>query len=157
MKHILVTTDFSEEAARAFSAARLQAQQIGSDNVRLTLLTVIEPPAWPFSEGVSFTPQQYETLVEETESEANRVLEELAAREFNGLQVATVVLRRMRSIDQEITAFAAENNVELIVISTHGRSGFRHLLLGSVAEKVIRSAPCQTLVVPASTAGTGTK
>ena len=47
----------------------------------------------------------------------------------------------------EIIRYARENEIDLIVISTHGRTGLKHALFGSVAEKVVRKAPCPVLVV----------
>jgi nucleotide-binding universal stress UspA family protein len=47
----------------------------------------------------------------------------------------------------EITQFAKEGGFDLIVMGTHGRSGLKHLLLGSVAERVVRTAPCPVLTV----------
>lgn len=48
----------------------------------------------------------------------------------------------------EIIEFAKTNNVDLLVISTHGRTGVKHLLLGSVAEQVVRQSPCPVTIVP---------
>jgi hypothetical protein len=53
----------------------------------------------------------------------------------------------------EIARYAREHGVDLIVIGTHGRTGMSRALLGSVAERVIRTAPCPVLVVPASASG----
>jgi nucleotide-binding universal stress UspA family protein len=49
---------------------------------------------------------------------------------------------------QEICTFAEEKDVDLIITSTHGLTGFKHVLIGSIAEQVVRHAPCSVLVVP---------
>src|ERR1051325_3832190 len=48
----------------------------------------------------------------------------------------------------DICAFAKDHNVDLIITSTHGLTGFTHVLIGSIAERVVRHAPCSVLVVP---------
>lgn len=62
-----------------------------------------------------------------------------------GVDLETVTLEGKPAA--EITRFAAENNIDLIVIGTRGKHGFERLLLGSVAEQVVRFAPCKVLVV----------
>jgi universal stress protein A len=49
----------------------------------------------------------------------------------------------------EVTNFASEEKVDLIIVATHGRTGVEHILFGSTAEKIIRKAPCPALVVRA--------
>lgn len=62
-----------------------------------------------------------------------------------GVDLETVTLEGKPAA--EITRFAAENKIDLIVIGTRGKRGFERLLLGSVAEQVVRSSPCKVLVV----------
>ena len=62
-----------------------------------------------------------------------------------GVNLETVILEGKPAA--EIVRFATENGIDLIVIGTQGKRGFERLLLGSVAEQVIRSAPCKVLVV----------
>lgn len=62
-----------------------------------------------------------------------------------GVNLETVILEGKHAA--EIVRFATENSIDLIVIGTKGKQGFERLLLGSVAEQVVRSAPCKVLVV----------
>ena len=68
------------------------------------------------------------------------------AAKFGGVKFKTVVT--IGSPVTEICAFAQDHNVDLIIASTHGRTGFKHVLIGSTAEHVVRRAPCSVVVVP---------
>ncbi len=65
---------------------------------------------------------------------------------FGGVKVETVFTEGSPVLD--ICAFAKDHNVDLIITSTHGLTGFKHVLIGSIAEKVVRHAPRSVLVVP---------
>lgn len=149
MKHILVTTDFSKEAANAFVEARTQAAQLGEANVHLTLLHVIEQPASMFADDFGFGSVEPDSLLEEMEKEASKRLGDLK-KEFPGIAISTAVIRSVGPASQAIVEFAQERQFDRIIMSTHGRTGLQHFMLGSVAEKVVRSAPCPVLVVPAA-------
>jgi len=66
-----------------------------------------------------------------------------------GLSVKTIVLKPSDPVYMEIIKYAKKQKVDLIVMSTHGRTGIKHLFLGSVAERIIRQSPCPVMVVPA--------
>ena len=68
------------------------------------------------------------------------------AAKFGGAKFETVIT--IGSPVTEICAFAQDHNVDLIITSTHGRTGFKHVLIGSTAEHVVRNAPCSVMVVP---------
>jgi nucleotide-binding universal stress UspA family protein len=70
----------------------------------------------------------------------------LAAREVAGAAPVEAQVRQGQPV-QEIVRHAQEAGVDLIILSTHGRTGLRHVLMGSVAENVVRYAPCPVLVV----------
>jgi hypothetical protein len=68
------------------------------------------------------------------------------AVKFGGVKFETVFADGSPVLD--VCAFAKDHNVDLVVTSTHGLTGFQHVLIGSIAEKVVRHAPCSVLVVP---------
>lgn len=139
IRHILVPHDFSETAERALGFALDLGQRLGA---RLSLLHAYEIVAYGFAEA----PSMSEELAEQIESAARSALEAVQARaRRSGLDV-TAVLRR-GSPWREIVAFAKESKADLVVMGTHGRRGLSRLLLGSVAERVIRTSPCPVLTV----------
>jgi nucleotide-binding universal stress UspA family protein len=137
-QHILVPMDFSTPSDQAFNyalelAGRLQA--------RITLVHVIQLPALGApvagSLPVSYLHDLEVKTAELMESYAQRVREA-------GLECDTAIVQGVPS--QQITDLAHTSGVDLIVMGTHGRTGLQHLLMGSVAEKVVRMAPCSVLV-----------
>lgn len=140
LKRILVPIDFSECSHKALQYALLLARQFGA-----RLLVVYVMPANYFV-GSEFGPVDFPVPEAEWREQSRKELEALARREI-GETVAfdAVVLQGQPA--HEIAACAREEQASLIVISTHGRTGLRHVLVGSVAENVVRYAPCPVLVV----------
>ncbi len=150
MKHILVTTDFSEASESAYDYAKDQLKLAGEDKNKITLLKVIDvvPPAGiKFEYGLAIPDKK--GMLEKVYKHASVQIQEIAEQQFTGLPVETVVVKPKKAVYHEIIKFAETNNVSLIVMSTHGRTGVKHFLLGSVAERVIRSSPCPVMIVPA--------
>jgi nucleotide-binding universal stress UspA family protein len=150
MKHILVTTDLSAAAESAFDYAKEQLELTGKEKSKITLLKVIAavPPASiNFEYGLALPDKK--GMLEKAYKHATEQIQEIAEEQFAGLPVETVVVKPKKAVYQEIIKFAKTNNVNLIVMSTHGRTGAKHFLLGSVAERVIRRSPCPVMVVPA--------
>jgi nucleotide-binding universal stress UspA family protein len=89
-------------------------------------------------------------LVGQARAELQRMLEEAAEAQsidLHQVPAETVVLRDL-SAAGAITRYAGEQAIDVVVMGTHGRRGLRHLLLGSVAEEVVRQSPCPVLTVP---------
>ncbi len=150
MKHILVTTDFSEAADSAFEYAKEQLKLAGKEKNKITLLKVIDvvPPASiKFEYGLAIADKK--GMLEKVYKHASEQIQEIAEKQFAGLPVETAVVKPKKAVYHEIIKFAETNNVNLIVMSTHGRTGVKHFLLGSVAERVIRRSPCPVMIVPA--------
>jgi len=153
MKHILVTTDFSEEAERAFDYAKEQLKLAGKDKSKITLLKVIDvvPQAnIKFEYGLAIVDKK--GMLDKLYKQALERISEIAKKCFTGLPIDTVVIKPKKATYQEIIKFAQANDVSLIVMSTHGRTGAKHFLLGSVAERVVRKSPCPVMVIPAGIA-----
>ncbi len=150
MKHILVTTDLSEASEAAFDYAKEQLKLTGEEKSKITLLKVISsvPPAGiKFEYGLALPDKK--GMLEKVYKHASGQIQEIAEKQFAGLPVETAVIKPKKAVYQEIINFAETNNVSLIVMSTHGRTGAKHFLLGSVAERVIRRSPCPVMIVPA--------
>jgi nucleotide-binding universal stress UspA family protein len=139
-ERILVPTDFSEPAAEALEVAIGFAVRFGA---RLTLLHAHEMPTYAFPDAVMpVTPQ----VVAELERTAKVELERLAERaRSRGVTTETIAVVGPNHL--EVCRIAEEMGADLIVMGTHGRTGIRHAILGSVAEKVVRRAPCPVLTV----------
>jgi nucleotide-binding universal stress UspA family protein len=139
LQHVLVPTDFSASAEQALDYAIRLARTL---KARLTVLHVIQPV--PMA-GVDIGVALPATSLQEVEEAVQGSMEEALARvTAAGLPAERVVLYGVPF--QEIVETAKARQVDLIVMGTQGRTGFMHVLLGSVAEKVIRLAPCSVLV-----------
>ncbi|OGP88365.1 MAG: hypothetical protein A2156_05165 [Deltaproteobacteria bacterium RBG_16_48_10] len=142
IKKILCPTDFSEASYEAIKAAGELAFHFGSE---LCVLHIVSPvPLVPMgAEPSGFNVSLYER---ELEASSKRTLEEITHQlEWKDLKVRLIVLRGNAA--DEIVRTAGEENVDLIVIATRGRTGWDRLIFGSVAEKVVRLAKCPILTV----------
>tara|TARA_R110002095_G_scaffold94477_2_gene82457 strand:+ start:3251 stop:3721 length:471 start_codon:yes stop_codon:yes gene_type:complete len=138
---ILIPTDFSETAQAATQYAVELAKKF---NAKLYLLHVIEDPIvyMPMFESYALPPKEDFENFAKTRLE-NWILDE----DKVGLDVETSWVHGNPFVD--ILKFGKREDVDLIVVGTHGRSFTAHLLLGSVAEKVVRKASCPVLTVRA--------
>jgi universal stress protein A len=125
LNEILFPTDFSPASEPAGRIAREMALEAGA---RLHVLHVVPPVTDP-------------SLPAEHLARAGRSL-------ADGLRIETALLSGWAG--RNIVDYAREKRVDLIVVGTHGRTGITHAILGSVAETVVRLAPCLVLTVPAS-------
>ena len=142
LNKILVPTDFSEFSGHALRYGCEFAKRF---NAKLYLLNVVEDlyPIVPEPGMSSVLAPNY--LVDLSDS-ANREIEKLPTEEMGtGLAIERAVLTGTPFL--EIIRYAREQDCDLIVIGTHGRSGLVHALMGSVSEKVVRKAPCPVLAV----------
>lgn len=143
IRHILVATDLSQEAATCIPAVANLARTMGA---RITLLHVVETlEAIPH--GSPLAPPLPVPEHPKAEEEARARLEERRAAFGADVPVETVLLPHGVPAD-EIVAWAEKHDVDLIAMTTHGRTGLRRLALGSVAESVIRHSRIPVLVLP---------
>ena len=142
LKKILYPTDFSDSSLEALPYALSFARDY---KAKLVLMHVVNEAI--FSEGLSLARAiAPEALGQEMADEADRRLKMLIpADQRAGLDVEMVILHGMPFL--EVIRYAKANDVDLIVIGTHGRSGMDHIIFGSTAEKVVRKAPCPVLSV----------
>lgn len=133
-RHILVPLDFSSPAEQALDYAMELVEKF---QARLTLLHVIHIPV---TSEVNLT-----AYLAEMDTSAQFGMDEYLKRiETAGHTVETIIQRGTPW--HEIIETAKTQHVDLIVMGTHGRTGFQHFMLGSVAEKVVRLAPCTVMV-----------
>jgi universal stress protein A len=136
LKRILVPVDFSKCSAKAMEYAVPFAHQFGSE---LILLHVIPPT-------VMLQTSEFATQgIHESMEAAKESLERLG--KSIGDKISSRSLVRIGSPHVEIIDAAKELDIDLIILSTHGRTGLAHILLGATAEKVVRRAGCPVLVV----------
>lgn len=143
LKHLLVPLDFSDCCRQALTEAVALARQFGS---RISLVHVVEPMVLPenLMLAVPELPEVGGNLVQDAEARLTRIAEREIPTELRG----AMLVRIGRPFD-EICQVAASEKVDLIVIPTHGYTGFKHVLLGSTAERVVRHAPCPVLTLRA--------
>jgi universal stress protein A len=141
-RHILVPTDFSAEAARALHTATELARQYDAE---LHLLHVVAPQLY-YAEMPDIMLPPIEDLTAVMIQAAEKRLREIADKLGDELRVQQHVYEGQRMADA-IVAAAAELGAGLIVIGSHGNTGLMHVLLGSTAERVIREAACDVLVI----------
>lgn len=142
LNRILVPTDFSEFSRPALTYACAMAERFGA---RLHLLHVVPDPAMLVPEAAVFSVESMQAQSDKLVADAQKVLQQLP----EGWQGSQPVIRDVRvgAAFPEINDYAQQQDIDLIVIGTHGRSGLSHILMGSVAERVVRGAPCPVLSV----------
>ncbi len=140
LKKVLVPTDFSECSDAALRYGRALTTGFGAT---LHLLHVVQDPYTQPWAAEAFPAPLGEMLSQWQEQARKRLAGLMPQAEHEQAVVATVV----GSPFYEIIRYAAEQQIDLIVIGTHGRGPLSHMLLGSVAEKVVRKAPCPVLTV----------
>ncbi len=141
IRKILVPTDFSAHSREAQAWAVELARRYEAS---LTLMHVYQPISYALPEGYVLPSAN---LLADLEVSLGKALDD-AGKELQstpGLRVDTALTQGVPFA--EIVRFAREGSFDLIVLSTHGRTGLKHALLGSVAEKVVRKAPCAVLTV----------
>jgi nucleotide-binding universal stress UspA family protein len=136
---ILVPIDFSDCSKAAFTYATGLARDFRAE---LRLVHVISPHWYPF--GDRYAALDAARLMQEAQDFADRQMRQMAARA--NVRYSAEVRRGSPAIE---ICNAASEDADLIVTSTHGRTGLGHVLIGSVAERVVRHARCPVLVIPA--------
>ena len=142
LKNILVATDFSESAAVALAYGRDLARTF---NARLHLVHMVEDVMVRYSPEVSFGVPELQKNLEETAWSQLRALAAADGRDFDVLPAVQTCV----NIPNAIVDYAKNNSIDLVITGTHGRGPIKHLLMGSVAERVVRTAPCPVLTVHA--------
>jgi nucleotide-binding universal stress UspA family protein len=140
-RHILAPTDFSEYSKQAVASAFALAKKFGA---KLTILHVIELPPYPVEGYVP--PSLSATFMDDLERQATTDLAQLVPE----ADAANVEVARVMAVGtpyRTIIETAEAEQVDLIVMATAGRTGFSHLVMGSIAERVVRTASCPVLTI----------
>ena len=140
---ILVPVDFSAHSDKAVRYATTVANRFSA---RLELLHVVEDPfvtgAWSSEAFVPNMPELLDKLANAAQQQMAELKKRLAA---HGFVAETAVVTGRPA--QTIVEYAANGAFDLIVMGTHGRAGLSHVLMGSIAERVVQKAPCAVLTV----------
>jgi nucleotide-binding universal stress UspA family protein len=141
VRHILAPVDFSNLGGPALETACDLARRYGGTKV--TLLHVYQMPNVMLPEGyILASPQELGAMFAHVKDELGKLT--LRAHEL-GADAQAESVEGVPWV--EIVRFAEKRAVDLIVMGTHGRTGISHAFIGSVAERVVRHAPCPVLVV----------
>jgi nucleotide-binding universal stress UspA family protein len=143
IRSILLPTDFSECGNYALSYAASLARTFGAS---IICVHVIEPLVPTVGYSSMTEPLPIADISDQLEDSAERELPKIAeSEEFAGLEVEELIVHGEAA--SEIVRVAKDRKVDLIVVSSHGRTGLGRILFGSTAEAVVRHASCPVLVV----------
>jgi universal stress protein A len=142
LKKILAPTDFSPHSERALRYACRLAERLGSELHLLHVLSEVIPTG-PDPLLMPVLPPEFYS---DNEDRARETLRELLKPEW-GNPAAVLTAEQWGGAVEAIVDYAQDQEIDLIVIATHGRTGLSHILLGSVAERIVREAPCPVLTV----------
>jgi nucleotide-binding universal stress UspA family protein len=144
IRKIVAPIDFSEPSREGLRQARELAEHFGAELIVVHVNAPVE--VIPAGHGaVAFNMADYQ---KEMDAAAQNRMQEIIAAEKGASVSATPVMRK-GNVAEEIAAVGAEHNADLIVMATHGYSGWKKLLLGSVTERVVRTATIPVLTISA--------
>lgn len=136
LKRVLAPTDFSQFSAEATKYACAFVERFGSELHVIHVSTI----------DTEFGPQFLPDYIEQFQQEEDEAL--AAVPDVEWTEGQSVVRTRVSGTPfLEIIRYAKQNDIDMIVMGTHGHSGLAHMLMGSVAEKVVRKSPCPVLTV----------
>jgi nucleotide-binding universal stress UspA family protein len=148
LQRILVATDLSEGSEALFGFAEDLARRSGAQ----VIVVHIADPA-EYDEIRRETRMGLDEYVEKLRSAIRRTFEKSIEGRTPARPIRVEVALKARSVPQELLEMARREQVDLIVLGTHGRTGLARVMLGSVAEEVLRHAVTPVLVVPKTAAG----
>ncbi len=138
IRRVLVPVDFSDHSQNALRYAVAFASQFGAELILVHIVEqMVYPGDWMYPPLASsdFATEKREQILER--------LKQLSA----GVGVKARQIVRLGRAWQEVVEIAKEQKADILIIATHGYTGLKHVLLGSVAEKIVRHAPCPVLTV----------
>lgn len=142
LKKVLLATDFSECGKTAAEYASAFADQFQTELHVLHVVDDTPLTAAGYGAAMSLTPGFLDDIANQAKHSVDKIVAESVKRGGPGIGVV-----RLGNPPLEVVKYANENGIDLIIVGTHGRGGFTHLLLGSCAEKVVRKAQCPVLTV----------
>lgn len=146
-KHILVAVDDSTTATHALAEAAVLARAQGA---HLEIVHAVDEGAFPtFSSHGGTTMIDRSVVQQAIDDEGARILKEAVAKvDLSGVQTTErLLVAEHTHVDDQIAQAVADSGADLLVAGSHGRRGVQHLLLGSVAEKLLRKVSISVLIV----------
>ena len=142
LKKIVCPTDFSEPSLEGLRNALELAEKYDAE---LIIVHVLEPPVWS---GLSYSPTGFNPpdITESLKEESTKNLDKLRSELVPAAVPCTLLTIEGKPADQ-IVRLSVEQDANLIVIATHGYSGFHRFVFGSVTERVVRTATCPVLTI----------
>ncbi|MGB0680507.1 MAG: universal stress protein [Polyangiales bacterium] len=144
LEHVVIATDFSPASMSALHQGVALAARF---DARVTLLHVFDPAPWVPPAAIPAPRAMEERIAAEMARSMRQALEELRSTHCATLAEVETVLLQHPNAAFAICEHAAERGADLLVVGTHGRTGVAHLLIGSVAERVVRHSLCPVLTV----------
>ena len=142
IKKVLIATDFSEASEAAVEYAKLVAGAFGAQLHVLHVLEDLAAHAWTTEVYVAALPGVHEEMQRQAQERLDLVLTPEERTKYSA-----VVVLRSGSPFVEVVRYARDEGMDLIVLGTHGRGAIAHMLLGSVAERVVRKAHCPVMTI----------
>ena len=142
IKKVLIATDFSEASEAAVEYAKLVAGAFGAQLHILHVLEDLAAHAWTTEVYVAALPGVHEEMQRQAQERLDLVLTPEERTKYSA-----VVVLRSGSPFVEVVRYARDEGMDLIVLGTHGRGAIAHMLLGSVAERVVRKAHCPVMTI----------
>jgi universal stress protein A len=142
LKTVLVPTDFSDASESALRYGKAMAEKFGATLHVVHVMEDLLAHAWAAEVYVSSMPQLRDEIEKESRLRLGALLTDGERKAF---RAETALLAGNPFL--EIIRYAKTHGIDLIVMGTHGRGPIAHMLLGSVAEKVVRKSPCPVLTV----------
>jgi nucleotide-binding universal stress UspA family protein len=144
LKRVLVATDFGEASASALRYGRAIATAFGATLHVLHVTEDLALSAFSGVEGYAMLPPEIQEDIDRAERQQTEEL--LTENDRRWLHAEAVTLTSEQTA-ATIVEYARANTIDLIVLGTHGRGALARLMMGSVAERVVRTAPCPVLTV----------
>ena len=148
IRKILCPSDFSEPSQKGVEAANELAEHFSAELILISVITPVYPVGAPGVPASYKVDEYYEEMIDFADHSLRDLEKEKTAP---GVKTQRFVARGNAA--DEIVKRAESEKVDAIVIATHGWTGWRRLVFGSVAEKVVRAAPCPVITVPEPESG----
>lgn len=148
LKNILVATDFTEASDTALAFGRELARAFGGT---LHVLHIVRNIVAEASDVEGYT-TDFAAIQREAEAAGRKQLDAVVTEEDRRTLAARTVVLTSSTPAEAIVSYAKDAHVNLVIVGTHGRGAVAHLFMGSVAERVARTAPCPVLMVRATAA-----
>ena len=143
-KNLLVATDFSPASMLAVDAAAMLASAFGA---KVTLAHVFDPAPMSPAPASQLTTAEQLSVEQNYEHRLHEELERVRDEKLDALDDVKVALILGKNAAESLCRYAEKEQIDLIVIATHGRTGLARMLIGSVAERVVRHASCPVLTL----------